>query len=396
MCDEYCRPLPIPLLMRVIAGIVADEYARETKRSLPVGEVVAWDAATQLDEDGVGLDSLTLLKAAQRVADFFAMRDVGYEDYLLVSRTLGEWADLVAQSLAVKGETVTFRTSGSTGEPKSCTHPFAHMVEEAVALARLAGSPQRIVSCVAPHHIYGFLHTIVSAAALSLETVDLRAAPPGARLGRFRSGDLVVATPHLWSLMAEAGGRFAEGVTAMTSTAPMSAELADRLAEMGLTRLVEIYGSSETSGIGWRADLRAPYELLPWWTRVGDRIARAGVEAVALPDVVEWRDARRLRPVRREDGAVQIAGVNVYPVRVAETIRRFPGVTDCIVRRSGRGDDSRLEAFVVSASGAFNKDAMARGIEGYCQRNLTAPERPARIEIGRGLPLDAMGKPTAW
>jgi hypothetical protein len=248
-------PLPFDHLMRVIAGILADEISRETRRSPPIGETLAWNAETSLDEDGVGLDSLLRLQAAGRVADFFALRDVGYEDYLLVRKTLGDWAKIVEMSWAVKHETVTFRTSGSTGPGKACTHPFSQLVTEAVTLARIAGRPKRIVSLVAPHHIYGFLHTVVSSAALGLEWVDLRAVAPGSRLTRLRDDDLVVATPFAWKMIADEGGRFEGHVMGMTSTAPMSVELADRLAEMGLARLIEIYGSSETSGVGWRSSL---------------------------------------------------------------------------------------------------------------------------------------------
>lgn len=388
--------LPVDLLRRVIGGVLADEYGRATRRSLPVGEVVGWGAGTRLDEDGVGFDSLMLLAAAQRVADFFGLRDVGYEDYLLVRKTLGEWAEIVALSWSVKRDLVTFRTSGTTGPSKTCAHPFKHMVREALAIAAIAGRPRRIVSLVAPHHIYGFLHTIVSAASLGVETLDLRAVAPGSRRERLRADDFLIATPFVWSLLAEEGGLLPEGVVGMTSTAPMPVDLADRLADRGLARLVEIYGSSETSGIGWRDDMRGPYQLLPWWRRAGEEIADETGATVALPDVVEWLDAGRLRPVRRADGAVQIAGVNVYPARVADTIRRHPGVSDCVVRRAGADADSRLEAFVVIADKAYDRDEKAREIARFCRDELTAPERPVHIEIGARLPLDAMGKPTAW
>jgi 4-coumarate--CoA ligase (photoactive yellow protein activation family) len=388
-------PLPSNLLRRVVAAILADEYGRATRRSLPIGEVVDWGAAQRLDEDGVGFDSLMLLGAAQRVADFFGLREVGYEDYLLVRRTLGDWENIVAMSWAVKYDLVTFRTSGTTGPSRTSAHPFSHMVREATTIARLAEPFRRIVSFVAPHHIYGFLHTIVSAATLGVESLDLRATTPGSRRERLREGDLVVATPYIWDLLADETGRFPDGIVGMTSTAPMSAALAYRLAASGLSRMVEIYGSSETSGLCWRDDLRAPYALLPWWRRSGEDVAREDGEAVTLPDVVEWLDERHLTPVRRADGAVQIAGVNVYPARVAETIRRHPGVTDCVVRRSGAQETARLEAFVVFAE-VLDKDAKVRDIANFCARELTAPERPAHIEVGARLPLDAMGKPTAW
>ena len=388
-------PLPADLLLRVVAGLLADEYARETKRTPPIGEVLAWDGAQRVDEDGVGLDSLMMLAAAGRVADFFGLRDVGYEDYLMVRRTLGEWVEIVEASLAVKHEQVTFRTSGTTGPGKSCAHPYAQLEREAVTLARVAGPPRRIVSFVAPHHIYGFLHTILSAAALNLPSHDLRATTPGSRLARLGEGDLVVATPFIWDLLAQEPGRFAPGVVGMTSTAPMPTELADRLADKGLARLVEIYGSSETSGLGWRDDPRGPYELLPWWRREGEALTRENGDPVAAPDVVEWVGARHLRPVRRADGAVQVAGVNVFPARVAEAIRRAPGVGDCVVRRASGAADARLEAFVVVVEPA-DREATLRDLARFCQRELSAPERPVRIEIGARLPLDAMGKPTAW
>ncbi len=396
MCGAPDCPLPVDLLARVIAGLLADEYGRATRRSLPVGEVAAWSTATRLDEDGVGFDSLMLMAAAQRVAEFFGLRDVGYEDYLLVRRTLGEWAEIVALSWSVKHDLVTFRTSGATGPSKACAHPYRHLVREALHIARLAGRPHRIVSLVAPHHIYGFLHTIVSAASLGVETVDARTVAPGSRRRQLRADDFLIATPYVWNLLAEEGGRFPEGVVGMTSTAPMPVELADRLAGSGLARLVGIYGSSETSGIGWRDDMRGPYELLPWWRRAGQGIAAESGEIVALPDVVEWLDSGRLRPVRRADGAVQIAGVNVFPAHVAETIRRHPGVTDCVVRRASAEVDSRLEAFVVFKDTAFDRDEKAREIARFCMIELTAPERPVHIEIGGRLPLDSMGKPTAW
>jgi acyl-coenzyme A synthetase/AMP-(fatty) acid ligase len=66
------------------------------------------------------------------------------------------------------------------------------------------------------------------------------------------------------------------------------------------------------------------------------------------------------------------------------------------VRRAARAEGSRLEAFVVVSDGEFNAEDTAREILKYCSSELSAPERPAHIEVGRNLPLDAMGKPTAW
>ena len=201
---------------------------------------------------------------------------------------------------------------------------------------------------------------------------------------------------HMRDERSQAAGSFASGILGMTSTAPMSRELASRLSDRGLSRLIEIYGSSATGGIGWRSDSEAHYALLPCWRRQANGIARAdGVER-PLPDVVEWAGERLLKPLRREDDAVQVAGVNVYPSRVAEAIRRLPIVVDCIVRKANRYENARLEAFVVCRERSFDREAMAREVAAFCGKELSAPERPVRIEVGTSLPLDAMGKPTAW
>jgi 4-coumarate--CoA ligase (photoactive yellow protein activation family) len=249
---------------------------------------------------------------------------------------------------------------------------------------------------VAPHHIYGFLHTVLLPVEAGLASVDLRATTPGTRLERLAEGDLVVATPFVWGLLADEVGAFPGGIVGMTSTAPMSRDLAERLASKGLERLIEIYGSSETGGVGWRSGVDKPFTLLSAWRRSGEGIIRGEGAEQALPDVVEWVGERDLRPLRRDDGAVQIAGVNVYPARVAEILRRHPVVADCVVRRQRRGEDGRLEAFVVIRDDACDREATAREVAKFCARELSAPERPVRIEVGAALPLDAMGKPTAW
>jgi len=395
MTSGQC-PLPREVLMRLVGAILADDFAQETKRSLPVGSILAWTAETTIDEDGVGLDSLMRLSAAQRVADYFGLREVGYEDYLLIRRTLGEWAEIVELSWRVNHDTVTFRTSGSTGPAKVCEHRFVDLLEEVRQFSAIVGPRARAVSFVAPHHIYGFLHAALLPVEAGLVSVDLRATTPGSRLERLAGGDLVVATPYVWGLLADEAGRFPDGIVGMTSTAPMSRELAERLASKGLARLIEIYGSSETGGVGWRCGVDKPYTLLPAWRRSGRGIVRGKGAEQALPDVVDWVGERDLRPLRREDGAVQIAGVNVYPARVAEILRRHPVVADCLVRRASRGDDARLEAFVVCKDAAADREATAGEVASFCARELSAPERPVRIEVGAALPLDAMGKPTAW
>jgi long-chain acyl-CoA synthetase len=56
---------------------------------------------------------------------------------------------------------LTFRTSGSTGEPKRCVHALAPAAQETAALAALFPGRRRCCWRVPAHHIYGFLFTVL-------------------------------------------------------------------------------------------------------------------------------------------------------------------------------------------------------------------------------------------
>ncbi|MET0990744.1 MAG: hypothetical protein ABWX66_00005, partial [Lacisediminihabitans sp.] len=55
------------------------------------------------------------------------------------------------------------------------------------------------------------------------------------------------------------------------------------------------------------------------------------------PDHVERTGERSLRPIGRRDGAVQVAGYNVWPERVAQVLRETEGVAEAAVRLGAGG-----------------------------------------------------------
>ncbi len=155
--------------------------------------------------------------------------------------------------------------------------------------------------------------------------LDIRARSPAALRALLRPGDLVVGHPAWWTAVARGlPGGLPGDVAGVTSTAPCPEATARAVTDSGLARLVQVYGSSETAGIGWREAPDAPYELLPGWLRGQDALIR-GDEAVAWPDHVEWVDARRFRVLGRRDGAVQVGGVNVHPRRVRRCCANIRG-----------------------------------------------------------------------
>lgn len=395
---------------RVMMSLIADEIGRLQRREVSVAEAANWSDDAPLGEGeppALNLDSLARIDVAARLNQFFHLHEVGIEDYLLIEKTVGRWDAIVGEGLKLRFEEITFQTSGSTGVPKTCIHKVADLWAEAIELAEVLRQPRRIVSMVPPHHIYGFLFTALLPSLLDIPVLDARAISPGNLKAQLAPGDLVVATPHLWRYLATSLPRFPDGVQGSCSTAPMPADLARQVVAQNLARLVEVYGSSETAGIGWRDDPASPFRLFETWEVTSDREAllRRGPDGVAgspqpFADIVAFECARCLRPVGRRDGAVQIGGVNVFPARVQKAIEACDGVQEAAVRLFAVGGDearARLKAFVVPREQASGLDpAFEQAIRREIASSLGELERPVAYRFGAALPRSAMGKLTDW
>ncbi|WP_288379340.1 AMP-binding protein [uncultured Massilia sp.] len=395
-----------PTLARVVSDLLAGELALMrpglARRPLP------WPSGIDLAAD-LGADSLELLGLATAMEQVLAIGCIG-EDRVLANPRLDAWVDAVAAGLAADGERMVFRTSGSSGAPKDCPHALVELEREAAALAGLFAGTRRIVSLVASHHIYGFLFTVLLPRALGLapaQVHDLRGASPGAVARQLQPGDVVIGFPDFWRTFAPVAGSVPADVTGVTSTAPCPDEVARAVQAAGVARLVQVYGSSETAGVGWRAGPDEDYCLFPWWQRgeerqdVGQTLLRASVGgqtvAYALQDRLMWSSPEHFRPAGRIDHAVQVGGINVFPGYVADVLRMHPGVLEASVRLMRPDEGRRLKAFVVPRDGAaFDADALRTDLTTWMGERVSAPESPTAYSFGAALPRQASGKLTDW
>lgn len=406
MAARQARPGPwwydTGALERVVADLVADELARlrpggRAPRPPPGG----WPEDFALDGDGLGADSLELLGLSTRLAQMLHLHVAGVEDHLLARRTLGDWIDTCRTALEHCDAEVTFRTSGSTGSAKTCTHRLEALEQEAAFLATLLSGARRVLTVVPAHHIYGFLFTILLPRHLGAPVIDLRASSPAALAALARPGDLVVAHPDYWRAVAALDVRLPPGVTGVTSTAPCPPEVAREVHRRGLARLVEVYGSSETAGVGWRDDAGADYTLFPYWRCAGDHIlARtlpSGVDVAAeLQDHLSWSGPGRFRPCGRRDTVVQVGGVNVSLDHVRRMLKGHRWVADAAVRRMRPEEGQRLKAFIVPTPDAPPPAELRQELEAWIERTLPAAERPRALTFGAALPVNALGKLADW
>ncbi len=384
------------LLERWVIALVAEEIARQRGTSTDRLRWRDWGRESHLNEDSLGTDSLARLEIVARLNEVFHLHETGVEDYLLIRPALGDWCDLVRLSLAKRRDAAslsfTFQTSGSTGRARRVSHRLDALLTEVATMAEVVGRPGRILVNVPPHHIYGCLFSILLPAITGAEVIDARDWAPGRMLTVAEPGDLCVSTPFLWSLALRSSGAIAPGVTGLTSTAPCPPDVWDG-AEARLARMIEIYGATETSGIGWRQLRDDPFALMAHLTRgpEGEVLTREG-DALPLQDLLTWMGPAQFRPGGRLDGAVQVAGVNVFPAKIASALETVSGVAAAFVRLSANG---RLKAFIVPAEGS-DQDQLRDDLRRWMDDTLAPPERPLEIRFGTELPRNTMGKLCDW
>ena len=385
----------LPLLspsavFRVVASLVAAE--RATIGSGRAWDSAGWSEATSLAADGLALDSLELVAASEVVSRFFRLHETGEENRLLGEATLGGWSRIVAGALAADGvDGFTFATSGTTGLPKLCRQAGAGLYAESLFWSQQLAGRERVVQTVAAHHIYGFLFAVLLPDITGWPVLDVRMMHPGRLRQVLRPTDLLVGFPAGLASMLRDATDLPAGLRVVSATSGLPAATHRGLLACQAGEVIDIYGSSETAGIAARRDPDGAFELLPRWRRgeaAGEIVEVVSGVVFALPDHVVWDGERRLRPAERVDGAVQVAGVNVFPARVAERLRAHPMVAACVVWLDTGLAEPRLRAVVV-AKGEGSPEAVSAACDEWSRRRFSAPERPVSFEVVAWLPAEA-------
>ena len=408
-----CRPLlSRPAIARVLQSLLSAELAVNRRSQgqrveAPLGLASPWPedlllaGHAPLECASLGCDSLEILWLSAATNEMFHLHEAESDSDLLDANTFGQWIDCVEAAWLHGVETVTFSTSGSTGVPKRCAQSFAHLQLEVAFLAELF-SRRRKVLCLTPaHHIYGFLFGAMLADALGdLEHPSCGTLESLART--LRPGDLVVASPAYWHWLDRTISIWPEDVEGVTSTGACPAVLIESLLSKGLSGMTEIYGSTETSGVGVRKWPAERYRLMPHWISTlrvngGDALQLTSSlgRQVSLMDTVEVDEEDTFIVVGRKDSAVQVGGTNVFPSRVAALIGARPGVKSAAVRLMRASEGNRLKAFVVP-EGDEDEGALLLALQSWIALNLTVAERPTAIQFGAALPVTQLGKDADW
>ncbi|WP_320173248.1 AMP-binding enzyme [Maridesulfovibrio sp.] len=317
----------------------------------------------------------------------------------LAKQNIAQLAESIFEQTDGRPQQLTFFTSGSTGTPVPASSSFSDLEQEIHSLAEIFADRKRVVSFVPRHHIYGFLFSILLPKALDIP-FEYRAALPGAeQIKTMLPGDLIIAFPLLWKKLEKLNCRFPENVYGVTSTGPCPAETINSLQAQGLARMTEVYGSSETGGVGFRHDPADMYTLLLHWKQNGNSTiertsADGNKQQHTLQDNLEWQGTK-FKPLKRSDKAVQVGGINVYPTRVETLFKSNPHVRECAVRLMRPEEGERLKAFIVPAD-EIEHATLEKELRTLATSELTRHEKPGKYDFGPTLPLSEMGKLSDW
>ncbi|WP_018153050.1 AMP-binding protein [Leeia oryzae] len=265
-------------------------------------------------------------------------------------------------------------TSGSTGTPTAHYKQFGRVrlgiLGGAEVLWSKTGGPCAVVGTVPIRHMYGLESSVllpVLAGGMLMEDVPFFPADIADSLARLPAPRLLVITPFHLRKLIESGIPLPPVAAILSATAPLSAELAQAAEQAFGSRLVEIYGSTETGQIAMRETARET----AWQRLSGVQLVQRGEETWAegelfaqpqlLNDVVEISADGDFRLIDRKANMVNVAGKRSSMSFLNATLLQLPGVTDGVFfvpPRSQAQDVERLAAFVV-APGKTREEILA-------------------------------------
>ena len=302
-------------------------------------------------------------------------------------------------------------TSGSTGAPKANRKTWGGFcASSALNLSALNPTNEafNILATVPPQHMFGMELSVLlplrSRAAIHVSQ-PLLPADIAAALEELPEPRMLVTTPFHLRAVQESGVALPALAAVVTATAPLSAELAAAVEAQFSTRVIELFGSTETCVIAQRrAALDAPWSLYdsvelhpqPDGTLVS---APYFLEPTVLQDIVEQLPERRFRLCGRNSDLLEIAGKRASLADLTRRLLAIEGVVDGVVFQldaeadaAGERGVRRLAALVVALtlSEAQILDVLRASIDpAFLPRPLRLVDALPRNATGK-LPRDAL------
>jgi len=310
-----------------------------------------------------------------------------------------------------------FYTSGSTGAAKCVPKAFAQLRLEVEALERQWGAllGNAVMAGTVPHyHLYGVLFRVlwpVLSGRTFLASMCMQ--PAALRAAAVRGDCAIVSSPAFLSRIADYADLPppARVRAVFSSGAPLSDAAAQRLKEKWGHAAIEVYGSTETGGIAWRA-WSGPEHRSLWHTIEGvatELREEAAGERLWVKSGCTWSQdwaptgdlARNrgdgLELLGRADDVVKFEDKRVSLSEMRSRLLAHPWVTDARLlllegRRTVIGAVVMLDVEGRTALQASGKVAVNGNLREWMRKHYEALLVPRKWRYVDALPDNDMGK----
>ena len=310
------------------------------------------------------------------------------------------------------GGHLEFWTSGSTGEPKGIAKTLAQLDAEVALLERTFGHRMGagpMVGTVPHHHIYGCLFRILWPLAAGRPFLCEPAGDPSRfhRALALGPGAALVASPaHLSRLphLVDLEGSASLPTAIFSSGGPLAAADAVTWRRWVPAGVVEIYGSTETGGIGWRNQDGSPESAQ--WTPLDDVAVRfedgalvvdsfrAG-GALRLEDAAEPGTGGRFRLLGRLDRTIKLEEKRVSLPELEKALESVCWVARAAVVLLEDVRPTLGAVIVLTAEAPGDRSQLVQILRGHLALRFDGLALPKRWRFPADLPYDDRGKLTS-
>jgi acyl-coenzyme A synthetase/AMP-(fatty) acid ligase len=295
-------------------------------------------------------------------------------------------------------------TSGSTGTPvpyRKCWGRLNDCVRVEAERLELSGdTPWAILATVPPQHMYGFESSLLMALAAGHALCAERPFYPAdiaTALEALPRPRALISTPvHLRALLGS-GVTLPRADLVVSSTAPLAQQLAAEIERRFDTRLMEIYGSTETGQIAVRRPLQGPeWQLWPGVTLSPEgevTWAQGGhiEQRTRMWDVLEMTSETSFLLHGRVTDLVNIAGKRSSLGYLNHQLNSIPGVEDGAFFHAEESPASHTGVARVAAC-VVAPGLDAAGLLGALRQRIDAVFLPRPLLFVQRLPRNATGK----
>lgn len=303
-------------------------------------------------------------------------------------------------------------TSGSTGKPKAVPQRLKEFEEDNAFIMSKWGHEimsRKLVTTVSQHHIYGFLFGISLPFSLGTPFRRHRVEFPEEFEKMTDSSYIIIATPAFLKRTCEVEEKLSmKDVWIFTSGGAVSPELAEQCGKLFNFYPLEVYGSTETSGIAYRQQNKdglfwTPFDNAKLW--LGDdgclRVISPYIknpEGFATSDLVEFTENGKFLLKGRSDSIVKIEEKRISLVEIENRLLESGYVQDVKVVAMQNDVRQYLAAAVVLNENGKQKfkDSekffINRFFHDYLIKYFENVVIPKKWRFVEKLPVDVQGK----